>query len=317
MEDKVRVARQLAYTATGIIIFVALIALVFREQAIDLVKQYDGAFKIIGLGFGPLIAILTFFWGLLDKAEIKQLSHQLGSATTEAREERRRVDDEQRRVSQVLAEVETKQLRIRELESALSKIADYGRLWGIRAPQPFSEYRAWKYDPFGAKIVTIGLFKGGVGKTHLAANFAAYVSERQQKPVLIVDLDYQGSLSTMMLSASDMESPGSNVDALFAEDADLATLSSKRVHLSRRGDRVALNRGAGLANAWLVPAEYTLAPLESRLLTERVFHESSVLDERFRLAHVLLNPHVRREYAMIIIDTPPRMTLSCCRFRGH
>ena len=59
----------------------------------------------------------------------------------------------------------------------------------------------------------------------------------------------------------------------------------------------------------LVPADYTLAEVESQLLVDRVVNNKAALDERYRLAHVLLQPEVRRDYAMIIIDTPPRMTL--------
>jgi cellulose biosynthesis protein BcsQ len=64
-----------------------------------------------------------------------------------------------------------------------------------------------------------------------------------------------------------------------------------------------------LARAWIVPADYTLAEVESRLLIERVVNDSAELDERYRLAHVLLHPDVRRAFSMIILDTPPRMTL--------
>jgi cellulose biosynthesis protein BcsQ len=58
-----------------------------------------------------------------------------------------------------------------------------------------------------------------------------------------------------------------------------------------------------------VPASYTLAEIESRLLVEKVMKDPTSLDERYRLAHLLLHPHVRREFAAIILDTPPRMTL--------
>jgi cellulose biosynthesis protein BcsQ len=70
-----------------------------------------------------------------------------------------------------------------------------------------------------------------------------------------------------------------------------------------------LNGGRGLSRAWIIPSDYTLAECESKLLVERVIHQRDSLDERYRLAHVLLNPDVRRQYAMIILDTPPRMTL--------
>jgi chromosome partitioning protein len=238
----------------------------------------------------------------VDKAELKHLAEELGKARQSAQNEKSAAD-------QVRAQVATKQARIEALQSDLTTIADTGRLWKLRKNAPFPEYRGWKYDPDGAKIVTVGLFKGGVGKSHFAANFAAYISERRQKPVLLIDLDYQGSLSTLMMTAAGLEPVGSYVDALFAEGADLATLSAKTLQLAGSGPETVLNDGHGLARAWIVPADYTLAEVESKLLIDRVFNEGALIDERYRLAHLLLHPHVRRNFAMIIIDTPPRMTL--------
>ncbi len=84
---------------------------------------------------------------------------------------------------------------------------------------------------------------------------------------------------------------------------------SHRIQLAQHGTETVLNHRQGLSRAWLVPADYTLAEVESRLLVDRVINNNAVLDERYRLAHLLLQPSVRRDYAMIIIDTPPRMTL--------
>jgi cellulose biosynthesis protein BcsQ len=112
-----------------------------------------------------------------------------------------------------------------------------------------------------------------------------------------------------VLTAAGAEPPGSLVDALFDEDATLATVNASRIHLAKQGPETILNNGHGLARTWLVPADYTLAQVESKLLIERVVNNTAALDERYRLAHLLLHPDVRRDYAMIIIDTPPRMTL--------
>ncbi|MEO1610465.1 MAG: ParA family protein, partial [Pseudomonadota bacterium] len=199
--------------------------------------------------------------------------------------------------------------RIASLENDLTSIANSSRLWKLRTNDPFAEYRGWKYDPLGAKVVTFALFKGGVGKTHLAANFAAYISEKQQKPVLLLDLDYQGSLSVIMMLAAGIEPANSKIDALFDENADLTTLNSAKIHLAGRGTDTALNKGHGLSRAWLVPASYTLAEVEGQLLVDRVMKGRSELDERYRLAHLLLHPDVRREFGAIVLDTPPRMTL--------
>lgn len=295
-------ARWSAWAASVVIFVIVGGAIYFSDYALAVVGTYEQVFKLVGLGIGPILAILGFFWGLVDKAELKHLAHELGLA-------RQQAEDEKKAADSARAEFDAKEARIAALQNDLTAIADAGRLWKLRKNAPFSEYRAWKFDPEGAKVVTFALFKGGVGKSHLAANFAAYISEARQKPVLLIDLDYQGSLSTFVLAAAGLEPAGSLVDALFDEKAKLATLSTNSIHLAKQGPETILNSGHGLARTWLVPADYTLAEVESKLLIERVIDDTAALDERYRLAHVLLNPEVRRTYAMIIIDTPPRMTL--------
>lgn len=296
------VARKIAI-AIGIAVAVVMLgAALFWKETAALVQAYDALFKLVGLVIGPLLAVLGFTWGLVEKAEWKDKVEEATEARALARAQSEKAEAAQ-------ADVNAKVKEIDGLKHDLAAIADTGRLWKLRKNSPFPEYRGWKFDPEGAKIVTIGLFKGGVGKSHLAANFAAYVSERQRKPVLLIDLDFQGSVSASLLTMAGIEPTGSHVDALFSDAADIATLNSKRIHLAKHSGETTLNGGEGLSRAWLVPAEYTLAQVESQLLIDRVFNKSSVLDERYRLAHLLLHPHVRREYALIILDTPPRMTL--------
>ena len=299
---RAQIARYLVRAALALIAVLALVAAANWNETAAFIQEYDAAFKLIGLGIGPVLAILGFFWGLVDKAELKDLTEELGRAKQAAEHEKLMADVARNDAASKLA-------TIRSLKSDLATIADAGKLWKLRENAPFADYRGWKYDPLGAKIVSVALFKGGVGKTHLAANLAAYASECQQKPVLLVDLDYQGSLSTVVLTAADLDPSGSQIDSLFDENADLATLAANRTHLAHSGSNVALNNGRGLARAWITASDYSLSEVESRLLVSRVLVGQSKLDERYRLAHVLLNPVVRREFSLIIIDTPPRMTL--------
>lgn len=171
-------------------------------------------------------------------------------------------------------------------------------LWKLRKIKPFEKYYEWLRAPDGAKIVCVGNNKGGVGKTMLSANLAAYISEYLKKNVLVIDLDHQGSASSILLLAANNPDVESRVERLFEPDASLATLSEIRVHLAGK-----LNRG------WLVPSNYTFASRENQLLFKYVIDDSSDLDLRFRLAHTLLHPHVRRDYDVIIIDMPPRLSL--------
>lgn len=301
--ERTNLARRIAVAVTIFVFIAAFLALLAWEDTKAFIQRNDALFKLIGLAVGPFLAVLGFIWGLLDKAELKDLSEELGRAHQKAEDEQRAAAEAEQKAAATLNQVKA-------LERDLATIANAGRLWKLRKNAPFGEYEAWKARTEGAKIVTIGLFKGGVGKTHLTANFAAYVSEKQQKPVLLIDLDYQGSLSSIVLPAAGIEPSGSKVDKLLSVNANLATLSGQRMQLAPNGASVTLNDGNGLARCWIVPADYTLAEVESCLLIERVMRQDeNVLDERYRLPHLLLNPDVRHEYAMIIIDTPPRMTL--------
>jgi cellulose biosynthesis protein BcsQ len=294
--------RRLAWAVTDLMILGAALAIYFRDAVEPFVEQNSATFKLVGLAIAPFLAVLGFVWGALDKIEIKELAEELG-------QERERAEKATKSLSEAQSSISAKTEQIKSLESNLETIADSQRLWRLGPPRPFPEYEGWKLNPHGARIVSVGLFKGGVGKTHLTANFAAYISEKLKKKVLLIDLDYQGSLSTIMFTAAGIEPTESKVDSLLAADADLATLSRNSIQLVGNSDLTILNGGKGLSRAWIVPADYSLSALEGQLLVSAVMKGPSVVDERYRLARVLLHPDVRNQYAMILIDTPPRMSL--------
>ncbi|MDE6280253.1 MAG: AAA family ATPase, partial [Oscillospiraceae bacterium] len=51
-----------------------------------------------------------------------------------------------------------------------------------------------------AKIIFVGNYKGGVGKTTSVLNFAEYFSRKRDCSVLVLDLDPQSSLSEILVS---------------------------------------------------------------------------------------------------------------------
>ncbi|WP_420837222.1 AAA family ATPase [Chachezhania antarctica] len=59
------------------------------------------------------------------------------------------------------------------------------------------EYRAWRPEGLPAKVVAVANFKGGVGKTSTAAHLAMSAALDGYK-VLVVDLDSQGSMTSIM-----------------------------------------------------------------------------------------------------------------------
>lgn len=263
------------------------------------IEPYEAFFKVISYIVGPVFAIIAFVWNRKDRRELVQQAHDLGALENKVESSQDALRKKELEVAAAQRELVDKSAQVEKLRSDLHSITEGSQeLWKLRDARPFSTYLNWLRDPAGAKTITFGNLKGGVGKTTLAANFAAYLSATRNMPVLLVDLDYQGSLSNMLLLAVGKEEVESRVDLLFDESAGLATV-----------DRATIQLMPILPQTWLAPANYTFAQLENRLLLRWLLQEDGGLDVRFRLANALLRPDVRRRYGAIIFDMPPRMTL--------
>jgi|CXWL01.1.fsa_nt_gi cellulose biosynthesis protein BcsQ len=155
--------------------------------------------------------------------------------------------------------------------------------------------------------LVIANLKGGVAKTMIAANLSAYFSKRANYPrtahllnkrVLLIDLDYQGSVSGMMMTATGAvpEHPNCQVKTLF----DPAFC-----------DDDALNYRVRLAGALpalsLYPATYGFDDLETREQFRWLAGQTDD-DVRFRLLKRLRSPTFMSKFDLVVIDTGPRLT---------
>lgn len=88
------------------------------------------------------------------------------------------------------------------------------------------EYRAWRPEGLPAKVVAVANFKGGVGKTSTAAHLAMSAALDGYK-VLVIDLDSQGSMTSIM--GGTVEDEWSTVFPLLARDYALRLQEENRV----------------------------------------------------------------------------------------
>jgi cellulose biosynthesis protein BcsQ len=157
---------------------------------------------------------------------------------------------------------------------------------------PFKNFNA-RVERAAPPILTVANLKGGVGKTTLLVNFAAYLS-RLGKRVLLIDLDYRGALTAMLQSGG---SPRvSKVNELLKRDPSFSRLTDLMEDLSPQ-----------LTNSYLVPAFYELARFEDLLMTGWMIREGGD-DIRYRLARVLLDDRARQRFDVVLIDAPSRFT---------
>lgn len=133
-----------------------------------------------------------------------------------------------------------------------------------------------------AKVITIGLQKGGVGKTTTAGTLAYFLSQEGKK-VLAVDMDSQGNLSDLLTQTEVDFFSGRTIIEAFE---------------------------AGQADPYIYPVNENLhvLPSDDYLATLAGFLYKQYKGKNISLAlRELLDP-IRDRYDYIIIDTPPSLS---------
>ncbi len=182
---------------------------------------------------------------------------------------------------------------VKQLRAALDAGSGDSAAFWSRGPGPMPDnYQVRIRD--SKPILLFANQKGGVGKTTLSANIAAAFADRGER-VLVVDLDYQGSLTSLMLAQSKVQLGAfpSAVDQLMGDE--LAAGWSK-LAIEKLSDRL------HYISCW-----YSFEKLERNLEYRWVLNDTRD-DIRFRLSRALLSQDVQDNYDRVIIDAPPRMT---------
>jgi chromosome partitioning protein len=208
-----------------------------------------------------------------------------------------RRNDVLRRAEQALR---LQRAEIEEREKALDnvRVAFTGQeheLWCLTDPRKPDGYDRRMSEPGRPPIVMVANLKGGVGKTTLTANLAAHFSKSGLR-VLVIDVDYQGSLSNMMLSADACEEVPPGVRMLLDPRAEAPSLADAMQPFTNILDGSAI-----------VPSRYDLAAIENQVMVEYLLREDEN-DGRYRLARHLLDEMDSGRFDIALIDAPPRLT---------
>jgi chromosome partitioning protein len=151
----------------------------------------------------------------------------------------------------------------------------------------------------GLPIVTLANMKGGVGKTTVAANLAASLDAAGER-VLLIDFDYQGSLSQTALAAANVSKIGSVVDDLIVGNKSMGAILQDSQSLQ-----------PALPNSRILTCYYEFSDTETQSMVDwldQLKAGQSEPDARFRLAQLLSDPVLKADFDIVLIDAPPRFS---------
>ena len=224
--------------------------------------------------------------------------------------ERARIDQLESQVETAEAERDTARQQVEELESRIAEVARFdGRLW-LRPPAAtMAPFRP--RDERRTVIISVLNLKGGVGKTTITANLAATLA-KPDAPALMIDLDYQRSLSMMLVADGTrklLHDAGKSVQHFLGATHHALGDLTRRVHDL---DPELANCGVLTNSDWATggAAADSLEETENRLMAEWLFDPSRP-DPRFFLREALHGTGVGRAYSYVLLDCPPRLTTAC------
>ncbi|MFY9640606.1 MAG: ParA family protein [Rhodomicrobium sp.] len=190
------------------------------------------------------------------------------------------------------------QSKLTDAQNKLAKIkdaanSDENNLWSLW-PKAVPDWFQLEWPISQLRVILLANFKGGVGKTTIAANLAIALADKGYK-VLIIDFDYQGSLDSRFRVDAAAKSMKVGSSALLEKNGSFFDAYTR---LDLSGD---------FQGVTLIPSFFQLAKVENKLMLQWLI-QSEDDDVRFRLARKLIDKKLYDEFDLVIIDTPPRLT---------
>jgi cellulose biosynthesis protein BcsQ len=196
--------------------------------------------------------------------------------------------------------------KIQELESQIDGIkAQDGRLWQRPVAEAGTIFRP--RSERGFPIISILNLKGGVGKTTITAHLAGTLGKKGKK-ALMLDLDYQRSLSMMVV-------PSEQRRNLHDKRRCLQHFLAGPVHGTKQLLECA-HQVDGMPNCSIITnsegksaadSADSLEETEARLMAEWMVRRTSA-DVRLFLREALHAPEITRQFDCVLLDCPPRLT---------
>jgi cellulose biosynthesis protein BcsQ len=288
----------------------------------DVAKVFIGAF---------MVGFMAFSWvRSIRKATKAQIAAENHRRAAEAEKERA---DFYRQISQLKSEHSEELLSVKSqlmeakstqdeaenerakmatalaaLQRRLSDLESFdGKLWeqdSQAAPPSFVNVTERK-----TRFISVVNLKGGVGKTTLTANVGVALARRNHR-VLLVDLDFQGSLTRLCKASSDQLLDlirKKMTSARLLEDSvdtlSVAQVTNALSHPNLVGQRCDF-----------IAADESLAEAELRAQARWLI--TRMPDARFLFRRLFYCQQVFDLYDFVLFDCPPRLTTACVNALG-
>jgi len=261
---------------------------------------FEGHAKTIGTVLAIVLACVTLAVAIYRYRQTNTVERILSKTAEKVRQELERLEQGKEALRQALRVLDEQRAAIMARQQRLDNVrtAFIGKeqdLWCLHRAKKLDEHARKITRQHQRPIIMVANFKGGVGKTTLAANLAAHFSVLGKR-VLLVDVDYQGSLSNMLLSADGCDKVAAEINKVLLPGASFATASES----VRPFVKV-------LKGSSLIASKYEFASLENRVMIEYLLQDHQD-DGRYRLANLLLSSEMDDVFDVAIIDAPPRLT---------